>query len=318
MQIKSREIDEIAVQKSFARKIAANWKTDKELYFMFLPVLLYYIIFHYYPITGIVLAFKNYVPNAGIWGSPWVGFQHFIDFFSSPKFSNVLVNTIRINFANLIFGFPAPIILALLLNEVKSQKFKKTIQTVSYLPHFISLVVAVGLILDFTKRTGIINDIIAMLGGERISFMTESSMFTAIYVISGIWQEIGWGSIIYLAALSGINVDLYEAASIDGAGRWGKMLHVTIPGIIPTIIILLILKIGHMMSLGSEKIILMYNDLIMDKADVISSYVYRMAFGSAPNYGYSTAVNVFNMIINVTLLISANKISRNVTETSLW
>lgn len=301
----------IAGKRRFARE-------DTVLYIMFLPVFLYYLIFQYIPMGGIILAFKDFSPRLGILGSRFVGFKHFVDFFGSEKFLNVLANTLRINISNLIFGFPAPIILALMLNEVKAQRLKRTIQTVTYLPHFISLVVAVGLILDFTKRGGIINDVIAMFGGERIAFMSESNMFTPIYVISGIWQEIGWGSIIYLAALSGINDELYNAAAIDGAGRGHMLLHVTLPGIAPTIVIMFILKIGSMMSLGSEKIILMYNDLIMDKADVISSYVYRLAFGNSPDYGFSTAVNLFNMVINVILLVSANYISGRLSETSLW
>ena len=293
-------------------------KKDYELYLLFLPILVYYIIFHYVPMGGIILAFKNYSPTKGILGSTFVGLDHFINLFSSPNFTRALINTLRINFASLVFGFPAPIILALLLNEVRNQKFKRVVQTVSYMPHFISMVVAVGLVLDFVKRDGIVNDIIAVLGFERIPFMSESGWFTPIYVISGIWQEIGWGSIIYLSALSGISADLYEAAEIDGANRWRKIINITIPGIMPTMITLLILRLGNMMSVGYEKIILMYNDLILDKADVISSYVYRLSFGSTPDYGYSTAVNLFNTLINVILLVGANFISRKVTETSLW
>lgn len=305
---------EISKQKGILKSI----RNDGALYLMFLPVFLYYFIFHYIPMGGIVLAFKEFSPKLGILGSTWVGFENFVEFFRSPKFFNVLWNTLRISLSNLIFGFPAPLILALMLNELRGQKFKRTIQTITYLPHFISLVVAVGLVLDFTKRDGIINDIMVMFGGERIAFMSESAFFTPIYVISAIWQEIGWGSIIYLAALSGISMELYEAATIDGAGRWNKMIHVTIPGVLPTVIIMLILRLGQVMSLGSEKVILMYNDLIMDKADVISSYVYRLAFGSAPDYGYSTAVNLFNTVINVILLTTANFISGKCSETSLW
>ena len=305
---------EISKQKGILKSI----RNDGALYLMFLPVFLYYFIFHYIPMGGIVLAFKEFSPKLGILGSTWVGFENFVEFFRSPKFVNVLWNTLRISLSNLIFGFPAPLILALMLNELRGQKFKRTVQTITYLPHFISLVVAVGLVLDFTKRDGIINDIMVMFGGERIAFMSESAFFTPIYVISAIWQEIGWGSIIYLAALSGISMELYEAATIDGAGRWNKMIHVTIPGVLPTVIIMLILRLGQVMSLGSEKVILMYNDLIMDKADVISSYVYRLAFGSAPDYGYSTAVNLFNTVINVILLTTANFISGKCSETSLW
>ena len=293
-------------------------KKDYELYLLFLPILIYYIIFHYVPMAGIILAFKDYSPTRGIWGSAFVGLEHFKNFFSGQYFTRVLTNTIRINLVSLLVGFPAPIILALMLNEVRSNRFKRVVQTISYMPHFISLVVAVGLVLDFVKRDGIVNDIIALFGGERISFMSESQYFTPIYVLSGVWQEIGWGSIIYLAALSGISTELYEAAEIDGAGRWRKMLSVTLPGIMPTMIILLILRIGNMMSVGQEKIILMYNDLILDKADVISSYVYRLSFGATPDYGYSTAVNLFNTVINVILLVSANFVSNKLSETSLW
>lgn len=317
-KIKIRQDSTKSLERSKQNALLKSMHNDGALYLMFLPVFLYYLIFHYIPMGGIILAFKDFSPKLGILGSHWVGFEHFVEFFSSPKFFNVLWNTLRISLSSLIFGFPAPLILALMLNELRGQKFKRTVQTVTYLPHFISLVVAVGLVLDFTKRDGIINDIMVMFGAERISFMSESGFFTPIYVISGIWQEIGWGSIIYLAALSGIDMELYEAATIDGAGRWKKMIHVTLPGILPTVIIMLILRLGQVMSLGSEKIILMYNDLIMDKADVISSYVYRLAFGTTPNYGYSTAVNLFNTVINVILLTLSNFISRKCSETSLW
>lgn len=291
---------------------------EKSLYLIFLPVFLYYLIFCYIPLAGIVLAFKHYVPRLGIWGSPFVGLEHFINFFHSYNFRQVLVNTLRISGASILFSFPAPIILAILLNEVPFMKFKKTIQTISYLPHFISLVVAVGLVLDFTSLNGLINNIIVLFGGERIAFMMEESWFTTIYVTSGIWQQIGWGSIIYLATISGINQELYEAADIDGAGRFGKILHVTLPGIAPTITVLLIMQLGRVMSVGYEKIILMSNELVVSKAEVISSYVYKLGFGTYPDYGYSTAVNLFNMVINLILLTSVNCISRKLNETSLW
>lgn len=301
-----------------AGKYFLAMKKNYELYILFIPVLVYYILFCYVPMTGLVLAFKNYMPRLGIWGSPWVGLTHFRNFFSSPNFARTLINTIRISVASLVVGFPAPIIFALLLNELSLIRTKKVIQTVSYMPHFISLVVAVGLIIDFVQRDGIINDIIAFFGGERIAFMTEPNWFTPIYVLSGVWQEIGWSSIIYLAAIAGVSADLYEAASIDGAGRFKKLIHVTIPGIMPTIVILFIMRVGNMMSIGYEKIILMYNDLVLDKADVISSYVYRIAFGAGPNYGYSTAVGLFNTVINVILLISANYITGKLNDTTLW
>ena len=293
-------------------------KKNYELYLIFLPVLVYYIVFYYKPMLGLVIAFKDYAPGKGIWGSNWVGFTHFRNFFSSPNFARTLINTIRISVSSLIFSFPAPIIFALSLNELRLNKTKKVIQTVSYMPHFISLVVAVGLVLDFVQRAGVINDIIALCGGERIAFMTEPNWFTPIYIMSDIWQEVGWSSIIYLAAIAGVSADLYEAAAIDGAGRFRQLIHVTLPGIMPTIVILFIMKTGNIMSLGYEKIILMYNDMVLEKADIISSYVYRISFGAAPNYGYSTAVGLFNTVINVILLVSTNYICGKVNETTLW
>jgi len=282
-----------------------------------IPVLAYYIIFHYGPMYGVIIAFKNFTPARGILGSPWVGLQWFKDFFSSYYFGRLLRNTLLINIYSLIFSFPAPIILALLLNELRSQKFKKAVQTISYLPHFISLVVICGMIVNFTARDGIINDIIAFFGGERTTMLLRPELFRSIYVISGIWQSVGWSSIIFLAALSGIDVELYQAAVIDGANRWHQVWHVTLPGILPTIVILLIMRIGSLMSVGYEKIILLYNSSIYETADVISTFVYRKGLLEA-NYSYSSAVGLFNSVINFLLLIIANWVSRKVNETSLW
>lgn len=284
---------------------------------MALPVLAYYIIFHYGPMYGVIIAFKNFSPGRGILGSSWVGFQWFKDFFSSYYFGRLLRNTVLINVLNLIFSFPAPIILALLLNELRHERFKKTVQTVSYLPHFISLVVICGMIHDFTARDGIINDIVEWFGGERKTMLLEPGLFRPIYIISGIWQNVGWDSIIYLAALSGIDQELYEAAVIDGANRWKQTLHITLPGILPTIVILLIMRIGAMMNVGHEKIILLYNSNIYETADVISTFVYRKGLSQA-NYSYSAAVGLFNSIVNFVLIILANWFSRKATEISLW
>ena len=222
-----------------------------------------------------------------------------------------------INIYGLVFGLPAPIILALLLNEVRSSVFKRTIQTVSYLPYFISLVVACGMILEFTRRDGVVNDVIEFFGGERISFMTDPDWFWPIYTITDIWQGIGWGSIIYIAAITGIDQGLYEAATIDGAGRWRKMWHITLPGIRETIAIVYIMKIGQMMSLGFEKIILLYNGMTYETADVISSYIYRMGLLQM-NYSYSSAVGLFNSVINLVLLFVANHVSKRLFDTSMW
>lgn len=290
---------------------------NRIIYLMALPVIAYYIIFQYGPMYGAVIAFKDFSPGRGIFGSEWVGLQHFISFFKGVYFWRLLSNTIIINVYQLIFGFPAPIILALLLNEVRKNSIKRLVQTVTYLPHFISIMVICGLIIDFTSRNGLINDLLASIGIQRTTMLLRPELFRTIYVGSAIWQEIGWGSIIYLAALSGISQELYEAARIDGAGRWRQTWHITLPGILPTIIILLILRMGSMMNVGFEKTILLYNPLTYETADVISSYVYRKGILEF-SYSFSTAVGLFNSVINFMLLLFSNQLSRKFTETSLW
>ncbi len=291
--------------------------SNKLIYMMAVPMLAFYIIFCYYPMYGAVIAFKDYSPMKGIMGSPWVGFEHFRSFFQSYYFLRVIKNTFTINICSLIFGFPAPIILALLINEVRSKAFKRTVQTVSYLPHFISTIVVCGMMIDFLSVRGVVNDIIVILGGSRSNLLMQPHLFQPLYVVSGIWQDAGWSAIIYLAALSAINEELYEAAIIDGASRWKQTLNVTIPSIMPTIIIMLILRMGEMMSVGYEKIILLYNPVTYSTADVISSFVYRKGLLEF-SYSYSTAVGLFNSVINFILLVSANWISRKTSETSLW
>lgn len=290
---------------------------NRYIYLMLIPVIVYYAIFHYGPMYGLLIAFKNYGLADGVWGSPWVGFAHFQSFFENHFFWRLLRNTLLINLYELLFAFPAPIILALLLNELRMKLFKRVVQTISYLPHFISIVVVVGMLVDFVARDGLINNILGMFGIEPISFLQEPGWFRTLYISSGVWQGIGWGSIIYLAAMSTIDPSLYDAARIDGAGRWKQTLNVTIPGIMPTIVILLILNIGSMMSVGSEKIILMYNPLTYETADVISTYVYRKGILGA-DFGYSAAVGLFNSIISFILLILANTISKKVSEHKLW
>lgn len=290
---------------------------NRYIYIMAIPVLLYYIIFHYVPMYGVIIGFKSFDPAKGIMGSKWVGLKNFRDFFNSYYSKTVIRNTLLISLYDIIWGFPAPIILALLLNELRNQKFKRTVQTISYMPHFISLVVICGMIKDFTATDGVINDFIELLGGERSNLLGKPELFRTIFIGSGIWQGIGWGSIIYLAALSGIDPTLYEAATIDGAGRWKQTMHATLPGIAPTIVILLILRVGSIMSVGFEKIILLYNPMTYETADVISSFVYRKGLLDF-NYSFSTAVGLFNSLINFTLLILTNSISRRISETSLW
>lgn len=295
------------------RDLKRNWGT----YLLIVPVLIYYIIFCYKPMYGAIIAFKDFNPTEGIMGSDWVGLEHFKTFFDNPDFARIVRNTLTISITNIIFGFPAPIILALLFNEIRSKKFKSVAQTISYLPHFISLVVVCGLIKTFVNSGGIIHQLVSAFGGSNVGLLSREECFLPIYVLSDIWQGIGWNSIIYLAALSGVDQQLYEAAKIDGAGKWKQVIHVTIPSIMPTIIIMLILRLGSLLSIGYEKVILLYNPLIYETSDVISSYVYRVGLGGQ-QWSYSAAVGLLNSIINFAIVIIANKISSKVSETSLW
>ena len=297
-----------------------DFQKNKAVYFMFLPVVVFYLIFHYYPMSGIILAFKDFKPALGIWGSPFTGdygFEHFLAFFGSSFFGRTITNTILISLYQLIFGFPMPIILALMLNELRSTKFKKVMQTITYFPHFISTVVVCGMLTDFCLSDGLFNQITGFFGVSSVSMLSEPKLFRTIYVASGIWQSMGWDSIIYLAAIAGIDTQLYEAASLDGAGRFKKIWHITLPGIKGTVVILFIMAIGKMMSVGSEKILLLYNPSTYKTADVISTYVYRKGLLDQ-DYSYSTAVNLFNSVINFALVFCANALSRKLTETSLF
>ena len=304
-------------QSSFFYRVKKDWMRNRSLYLMIIPVLIFFILFHYKPMYGAIIAFKDYTPALGIAESPWVGWDNFTRFFSSVYFGRLIRNTILLSFYSLLFGFPAPIILALLLNEVKNKKFKGLTQTVTYLPHFISMIVVTGMLVDFSMTSGLFNDIIELFGGERSPLLQNPDLYRTIYVASGIWQEIGWGSIIYLSALSGVDSQLYEAAQIDGAGKWKQLIHVTLPGIAPTIIIMFILKMGTLMNMGYEKTILLYNPATYETADIISSYIYRIGL-LEQDWSYSTAIGLFNSVINLGLLLSTNKIARKCGETSLW
>lgn len=304
-------------QSSFFYRVKKDWMRNRSLYLMIIPVLIFFILFHYKPMYGAIIAFKDYTPALGIAESPWVGWDNFTRFFSSVYFGRLIRNTILLSFYSLLFGFPAPIILALLLNEVKNKKFKGLTQTVTYLPHFISMIVVTGMLVDFSMTSGLFNDIIELFGGERSPLLQNPDLYRTIYVASGIWQEIGWGSIIYLSALSGVDSQLYEAAQIDGAGKWKQLIHVTLPGIAPTIIIMFILKMGTLMNMGYEKTILLYNPATYETADIISSYIYRIGL-LEQDWSYSTAIGLFNSVINLGLLLIANKIARKCGETSLW
>ncbi len=304
-------------KKNIGRRILRDFVFNKYNYLLLAPALIYYIVFHYVPMYGAQIAFRDYYVTKGILGSDWAGLKYFEQFFTSYYFERLITNTVLLSGLNILWGFPAPILLALLLNEVRSQLFKKSVQTITYLPHFISLVVACGIIIDFTKQNGLINDIIAFFGGERILFLQSPEWFRPVYIISGIWQEIGWGSIIYLSAIAGISQELYEAAKIDGASRWKETLHITIPGIMETIIILLILRVGKLMSLGYEKVLLLYNETTYKTADIISTYVYRRGIQNA-EYSFASAVDLFNSVINMALLLIVNAISKRVQGSSLF
>ncbi|GIP35377.1 sugar ABC transporter permease [Paenibacillus sp. J2TS4] len=300
--------------KAFKKTIQKNW----DLYLLISPVIIYFFIFDYIPMYGVQIAFKNFIAAKGIWASDWIGFVHFKRFFDSYYFWRLIWNTLGISLYQLAIAFPIPLLLALLINEVGNRSFKRIVQTVTYAPHFLSTVVMVGLIFIFlSPQNGIINHLIVFFGGEPISFMTESKWFKTIYVFSGVWQGMGWSSIIYLAALSGIDPSLHEAARVDGASRLRRIWHINLPGIMPTVVILLILNVGQIMGVGFEKIYLMQNNLNIESSDVISTYVYTQGIVGA-QYSFAAAVGLFNSVINVILLVTVNKIAKKVNETSLW
>ncbi|MBQ8525136.1 MAG: sugar ABC transporter permease [Clostridia bacterium] len=303
----------ILKQGSWARDFHKNWS----LYLMVLPVLAFYAIFCYKPMYGLIMSFQDFNPRLGFLESEWVGFEHFRLFFTSSDFPRLLRNTLVISFSTLIISFPFPVLLAIFLNEIRSTGFKRTIQTVSYLPHFISLVVICGMIKTFVSSDGIIGQLVAVFTGERTNLLLQPKAFTPIYVISKIWQTIGWDSIIYLSALTSIDQQMYEAAEIDGAGRFKKMWHITLPSLKETMIVLLIMGVGGVMSLGYEKIMLLYSPAIYETSDVISTYVYRTGFGSQ-NWSYSAAIGLFNSVINLMLVITANKVARKLNGSGLW
>lgn len=299
-------------------RLGKNIRRDRYLIFMVLPVVVYYIIFHYIPMYGVVIAFKDFSIRDGILGSSWVGLKWFREFFSSVYFGRVLKNTLLLSIFNLLWSFPVPIVFALFLNELKNGWYKKTVQTISYFPYFMSTVIVVGMLVNFVSpRFGIVNQLIRMLGGSSVDFMVEPKYFRSLYIITDVWKSFGWNSVIYLAALSGIDPQLYEAARIDGAGKWKQLLHVTIPCVVPTMIIMLILNVGNIMSLGFEKILLMYNPATYETADVISTYVYRRGIIGS-QYSFGAAVGLFNSVINLVLLFSVNTISRRMSDVSLW
>lgn len=293
-------------------------KRERAWYIMMILPFAYYIIFHYIPMVGVVLAFKDYSIPRGIFGSEWVGFKWFIQFFESFYFWRLMRNTLLINFYQLLFGFPVPILFALMLNEVRHMMYKRVAQTISYLPHFISVVIVVGIMVNFlSPNSGIINVIISRLGGQSVDFMGDQRWFRFLYVSSNIWQQFGFGSIIYLAAIAGINIELYDAARVDGCSRLQRIWYVTLPGIAPTIIILLILRLGNLLTVGFEKILLMYQPSTYEVADVIQTYVYRRGIISG-EYSFAAAIGLFGNLINLAFLVIFNRLARRYSETSLW
>lgn len=297
------------IKKSFLR----NW----QLYVFLLPAVLYFVIFHYVPMYGVQIAFKDFFATDGIWGSPWAGFTHFERFFNSYYFWRLLKNTLILSSYQLIL-FPLPIILALSLNEVRNGPFKKWTQTLTYAPHFISVVVVVGMIVIFLDpTTGLVNRLITAFGGEEVQFLTSPRWFRHVFTWSGVWQSLGWGSIIYLAALSGVNPELHEAAEVDGATRMQRILHINIPSILPTIVVLFILNIGSFMTIGFEKVLLMQNDLNAPTSDVIQTFVYQTGLLKG-QYSFAAAIGLFDSVINITLLIVFNHVARKTTDSSLW
>lgn len=299
------------------RLIRRDWKMNKAVYLMAVPVIVYFFIFNYIPMGGILMAFEDYSIKKGIFGSTFVGFDNFIRFFNSIYCWRVIRNTLLISLYGLLFSFPFPIIFALCLNEIRNTKFKKLTQTISYLPYFISIVVVVSILQDFTSADGVLTQLAAALGDTGGALWSRPEWFRTLYIGSNIWQHLGYNSIIFISALAAIDQELYEAAVIDGAGRWKQTLYITLPELSSTIVVLLILRLGQIMNVGYEKTILMYSPATYETADVIASYVYRVGIEDA-DYGYSTAINFFNSVVNFFVLFVANAISRKLSETSLW
>ncbi len=297
------------IKKDFVK----NWP----LLLMVAPALAFYIIFHYIPMGGLLMAFENYKPNLGLLGSKFVGMKNFVDFFSSVYCWRVIRNTLILSLLQIGIEFPFTICFAILLNEIGSAKYKRTVQTISYMPYFISLVVVAGIIIDFCQTNGVLTVLVQAVTGKSDNLLSNASNWRPIYILSDLWKNVGFNSIIYVAALAGIDKTLYEAAEIDGANRFKRILHVTIPGITDTIMIMLIMRVGQMLSVGYEKTILLYNPQVYETADIISSFVYRKGLQEA-NYGYSTAVSLFNSVINFTLLLITNALSQKYTESGLF
>lgn len=306
------------LNKKVQSKIWKDILKNYELYLFLLPAVILFFCFMYIPMYGVQIAFKDFTPSKGILGSEWVGFKHFIRFFNLAQFKSLLVNTFLLSVYGIVAGFPLPIMLALLLNQMRAKKFKKIIQTVTYMPHFISVVVAVSMITIFLSPTsGLYGNICRMLGAQPQNLMGNASMFRSIYIISDLWQHTGWNSIIYLAALAAVDPSLYEAATVDGASKFKRIIYIDLPSIAPTCIIMLILSVGNILNVGFDKAFLMQNPLNTTTSEIISTYVYKMGIINT-QYSMSAAVGLFNNVINFVLLVFVNWFSKKITETSLW
>ena len=307
-------VPNLSTRNDFLRRLVAQ----RYLFLLMLPGIIYFIVFKYTPMYGAIIAFKDFNPRVGILESPWAGLKYFKQFFDSPFCWRLIRNTLLLSLYDLIFNFPVPIIFALLLNEVRCKRYKKAVQTISYLPHFISVVIVVGLMKTmFSPNGGVVNSLLSMFGVDPINFFSEKGWFRTLYVGSGIWQSFGWGSIIYLASMAGIDPGLYEAARLDGAGRFRCMWNITLPAIRPTITILFIMRLGKLLSVGFEKAILMYSPATYEVSDLISTYVYRYGILKA-NYSFGAAVDLMNSVVALILIFVANKICQKVSDTSLW
>ena len=303
------------------RKVNTTWvqmKKMKMLYFMmFIPMAMLFI-FHYIPLYGIIIAFKDFSPGLGIWDSPWNNFEHFKRLFSDFLFLRALENTVVISLLKIIIVFPAPILFAILLNEIKNEKFKKVTQSISYLPHFMSWVILSAMVIEvFSPQRGIINYFITLVGGDPINFMSDKASFIPILILTDMWKEIGWGAIIYLASIASIDPGLYEAAEMDGAGRFRKMIHVTLPSIMPMVIILFILRLGSVLNAGFDQILNLYNPLVYEVADIIDTYVFRSGLEQM-QFDYATAVGLFKNVVGIVLILTANAIIRRKSEHGIW
>lgn len=302
---------------SFLKRLAEDIKSKPSIYIMLIPVVTYFAIFCYYPMYGAIIAFKDYNPMLGILGSNWAGLQHFKSFFNDIYFWRLIRNTLRISISDLLINFPLAIVFALLLNEVRAKHFKKFVQSVSYIPHFISMVVVCGMIKQFTGDDGVITWFLSLFGLEKQALLAVPRFYLPIHILSNTWQHMGWNSIIYLAALSAVDDQLYEAAALDGATRLQQVRHVTLPGIMETIVIMFILKVGQLLNVGYEKVILLYNPNIYETADIINSYVYRKGLQEF-SWSYSTAVGLFNTVVSVVLVFAANRLSKKVGQEGLF